>query len=78
MDAWAWVQLELWVGARLELPVGPLFCVINGATRDGRGQARPRALTFVEPPRGLACGDASRLISCATPTPSKWPTKACR
>ena len=33
MDEWAWEQLEPWNTVRLELPVGPLFCVINGPTR---------------------------------------------
>ena len=33
MDDWAWEQLEPWLQARVELPVGPLFCVVNGATR---------------------------------------------
>src|SRR5215210_1047677 len=33
MDEWAWEQLEPWSAARLELPVGPLFCVVSGATR---------------------------------------------
>ena len=33
MDDWAWEQLEPWLKARVELPVGPLFCVVNGATR---------------------------------------------
>jgi site-specific recombinase XerD len=33
MDAWRWEQLELWLGARVELPVGPLFCIIDGPTR---------------------------------------------
>jgi len=33
MDEWAWEQLEPWNAVRLELPVGPLFCVINGPTR---------------------------------------------
>jgi len=33
MHAWGWEELEPWVELRLELPVGPLFCVINGATR---------------------------------------------
>jgi site-specific recombinase XerD len=30
MDEWAWEQLHPWLTSRLELPVGPLFCVING------------------------------------------------
>ena len=32
MDAWGWEQLAPWLAARLELPVGPLFCVIDGPT----------------------------------------------
>jgi site-specific recombinase XerD len=42
MDEWAWEQLEPWSAVRLELPVGPLFCVINGPTR-GRRWSAPAA-----------------------------------
>src|SRR5919197_2742768 len=41
MDDWAWEQLEPWLQARLELPVGPLFCVVSGATRGRPGAAPP-------------------------------------
>jgi site-specific recombinase XerD len=33
MDEWAWEHLQRWVDLRVDLPVGPLFCVINGPTR---------------------------------------------
>jgi integrase len=33
MDAWGFEQLRPWLEFRLELPVGPLFCVIDGPTR---------------------------------------------
>jgi integrase len=33
VDAWGWEQLEPWIDVRRGLPVGPLLCVINGATR---------------------------------------------
>ena len=33
MDAWGWEQLQPWLDVRRELPVSPLLCVINGATR---------------------------------------------
>jgi integrase len=33
MDAWGWEQLDPWLDMRRELPIGPLFCVINGTTR---------------------------------------------
>jgi integrase len=36
MDDWAWEQLQPWLAGRVELPVGPLFCVITGPTRDRR------------------------------------------
>ena len=33
MDEWGWEQPRPWLFSRLELPVGPLFCVISGRTR---------------------------------------------
>jgi site-specific recombinase XerD len=33
MDDWGWEQLRPWLIARTELPVGPLFCIIDGSTR---------------------------------------------
>jgi site-specific recombinase XerD len=33
MDAWGWEQLRPWLTSRRDLPVGPLFCVIDGPTR---------------------------------------------
>jgi integrase-like protein len=33
MDAWGWENLRPWLAERLELPGGPLFCVIDGPTR---------------------------------------------
>jgi site-specific recombinase XerD len=33
MDAWGWEHLRPWLAARADLPVGPLFCVIDGSTR---------------------------------------------
>jgi integrase len=33
MDPWGFEQLRPWLEFRLELPVGPLFCVIDGPTR---------------------------------------------
>jgi hypothetical protein len=40
MDAWGWEELQPWLERRLQLPVGPLFCVINGPT-NGLSTARP-------------------------------------
>jgi integrase len=33
IDAWGWEQLEPWLDVRRRFPVGPLLCVVNGATR---------------------------------------------
>jgi site-specific recombinase XerD len=33
MDDWGFEQLDPWLRARETMPVGPLFCVINGRTR---------------------------------------------
>src|SRR6188472_3941017 len=62
MDDWAWEQLEPWLQARVKLPVGP----------------PPPAPSCDASPARPACGDASRRTSSATPTPSRWPAKACR
>ena len=45
MDAWGWEQLRPWLAARVELPSGPLFCVIDGPTR---GRPRSSANAHVE------------------------------
>jgi site-specific recombinase XerD len=36
MDTWGWDELQPWLELRLTLPIGPLFCVVNGSTRGGR------------------------------------------
>jgi hypothetical protein len=33
IDAWGWDELEPRLQTRVELPVGPLFCVLTGPTR---------------------------------------------
>lgn len=44
MDDWGWQQLRPWLEHRVELPVGPLFCVINGPTA-GQPWSAPAART---------------------------------
>jgi hypothetical protein len=33
MDQWGWELLRSWLAYRVQIPVGPLFCVIDGRTR---------------------------------------------
>jgi len=40
MDDWGWEQLRPWLARRSDMPVGPLFCVVDGPTR-GRPWAAP-------------------------------------
>jgi len=40
MDDWGWEQLRPWLARRVDVPVGALFCVIDGPTR-GRPWATP-------------------------------------
>jgi len=42
MDVWGWEQLAPWLETRLDLPVGPLFCIVTGPTR-GRHWANAAA-----------------------------------
>jgi integrase len=42
MDQWGWELLRPWLAYRVQIPVGPLFCVIDGRTR-----GRPLSTTSV-------------------------------
>jgi site-specific recombinase XerD len=44
MDDWAWEQLQPWLVARVDLPVGPLLCIATGPTR-GRAWSAGAART---------------------------------
>jgi integrase len=44
MDDWAWEQLQPWLNARADLPVGPLLSVVSGPTR-GRAWSAGAART---------------------------------
>jgi integrase len=78
MDDWGWEQLQPWLAVRVELPVGPLFCVIDGPTC-GRpwSSAGYAASSAGSPPRPVS-GAASRRTSCAMHTPSSSPENARR
>src|SRR5215218_1907511 len=59
MDDWAWEQLAPWLKARVELPIGPLFCVVTGPRADGPGRPPRPARSCATSPARPACGDAS-------------------
>ena len=70
MDDWGWEHLRLWMSRRVELPIGPLFCVIEGPTAGRAWSASAARLQL----RRLAAqaGVRRRLhpISYVTLTPS--------
>jgi transposase InsO family protein len=78
MDQWGWEQLGPWLSLRLELPVGALFCVIDGRTR-GRPLTASNSRHSCDVPRHVpVCDGASHPTSCVTRTRSRWPERACR
>jgi hypothetical protein len=70
MDAWGWEQVSPWLSARSELPVGPLFCIIDGPTPGGRGRARACASSSGGSPPKRPFGAGSRRTSCAQRDPA--------
>ena len=46
MDEWGWEQLRPWLEHRSQMPIGALFCVINGPTC-GRPWSSPAARTLL-------------------------------
>lgn len=78
MDAWGFEQLRPWLQERLELPGGPLFCVIDGPTRGTPGRRLGSASSFAASQPRRASDGASHRTSCASPTRSNSPAKASR
>jgi hypothetical protein len=67
MDDWGWRELQPWLELRVELPVGPLFCVINGAT-GGRTWATAAARSQLRR-TAPAAGVRRRFATPASPRP---------
>src|SRR3954465_3130207 len=67
MDAWGWEQVRPWLAARLELPVGSLFCVIDGPTR-GRPWSSANVRVEFSRTTGSAPASEGRLGSTQTQT----------
>lgn len=73
MVEWGWEQLRPRLNARLELPVGPLFCIIDGPTR---GRPWSGAAVRSGSPWGRASDAGLRRTSYAPRTSSS--SRACR
>ena len=78
MDNWGWEQLKPWLTQRATMPVGELFCVV-----DGPSLGRPwTASAARDQLRRLAVRTGVRRrfapTSYVTPMPSRWLARACR
>jgi integrase len=78
MDDWGWEHLRPWLDRRAALPVGRLFCIIDGPTRGrpwtpGAVRAQLRRLAVQ-----AGCGAGSRRTSSATRMRWSWRARACR
>jgi site-specific recombinase XerC len=78
MDEWGWEQLRPWLAARLELPAGTLFCIIDGGTRGRPWSGAAVRCEFGRLAARAASGAALRPTSCATRTRSNSRARACR
>ena len=71
MDAWAWSAIQPWAADRAELPVGAVFCVIDGPTRGRAWSATAARVELRHTSRSRrASGAGSRPTSSGTRTPS--------
>jgi integrase len=78
MDEWGWAQLRPWIEHRPEMPIGALFCVINGPTCGRPGLAPQRGRSFGASHSRPVSDGGSLLISFVTRMPSRWLVRECR
>jgi integrase len=78
MDAWGFEHLQPWPELRRGLPIGPLLCILNGATRGRHWSSAAARAELRRTVTAAGVRRALRRTSCATPTPSRWRAKACR
>jgi site-specific recombinase XerD len=75
IDDWAWEQLQPWLTVRVQLPIGPLFCIITGPTRGRRWSIAAARAQLRDT---AAAAAASLRTNCGTRTPSRSLTKTYR
>ncbi len=78
MDAWGWDELQPWLELRLELAVGPLFCVVSRPARGRHWSSAAARADLRRTAAAAVCAGDSLLTNSGTPTPSRWRAKACR
>ena len=69
VDAWGWEHLRPWLTDRVELPLGPLFCVMRADPRTAVGERRRSRR--VPPPRRPGRGETPLRATPAAPRPRR-------
>jgi site-specific recombinase XerC len=77
MDACGW-ELQTWTAVRVSLSLARGSASSTAPTRGTAVVKRRCPRRPAGPQRAPACAGALLRISCATPRPSRWPTKARR
>ena len=78
MDDWAWEHVARWTEHRVQLPIGPLFCILAGRRAAAGGLQPLPAASFGGSPRRLGCDGGLRRTSSGMPMRSRWRTKGSR
>jgi integrase len=65
MDAWGWDELQPWLAHRLKVPIGPLFCVVNGPTRGRTWSSAAGESAGASPPRTRNASPRSAAFTSA-------------
>jgi hypothetical protein len=70
MDDWAWEPLEPWLEVRVELPVGPLFGVVNDPTGGpwSASAARSELLIIIQRQLGHTNLGIASIYTCKAST----------
>jgi integrase len=75
MDEWGWEQLHPWLNTRAQLPVGPLFCIIDGPTRGRPWSGAAVRTEFRRLAVRAGVRRRLRLTSCVTRTRLSSPAR---
>jgi integrase len=78
MDDWAWEHVARWTEHRVQLPIGPLFCILAGRRAGAVGRQPLPAASFGGSPRKLGCDGGLRRTSSGMLMRSRWRTKVSR
>ena len=76
MDDWGWEHVARWTEHRVELPIGPLFCILAGPTRTATGwYSAPPTAQANSIPNGSSPHRPGRWPCCSQVSRTSTPTR---